>query len=450
MKEKIKAWPGLVAKVRQYVREDIWRVRLQEITGKKGLLLGGVRIFLIAAREFVHDKCPLRSSALTFYSLISIVPVIAMAFVVAKGFGLQNLLEKQLLEQFAGQQEVVNRVVEYAQAMLKQTRGGLLAGIGAVLLFWAVIRVFNNIEKSFNDIWGNASARTIRQKFSDYLSLILIVPLLLVLSGSATVLISSQVTIITEKIAFLGFFSPVIMFLLKLLPLIFIWILFTFIYMFMPNTRVNIKSGVIAGVVAGTVFKLLQWSYLYFQVGMSRYNAIYGSFAALPLFLIWLKLSWLIVLFGAELSFAHQNADEYELEPDSRQISPALRRILSLSVVHLLVKNFQKGETPLTTSQISRTLDIPIRLLRIIVEQLFESGLIISTAPGDGGESGWMPARDINDLTVSYVLETLDKNGLNALPAVEHHPEFHDLSAAVNNIYKEMDRSGSNVLLKNI
>ncbi len=441
--------PALIAHGKNFIQTDIWRIRLKNLDGKKGLLVKSLRVLLIAAKEFVTDKCSLRSSALTFYSLLSIVPVIAMAFAIAKGFGVQNMLEEELLNQFAGQQEVLNKVIEYARAMLEQTKGGLLAGIGAVTLLWTVIKVMDNIEKSFNDIWANNTPRSLGKKFTDYLSIVLLAPLLLILSGSATVLVVSQVTMITEKIAVLGAFSPIIMLLLKLLPYVVIWFLFTFIYVFMPNTKVTIKSGLIGAIIAGTAFKLLQWGYIYFQVGVSRYNAIYGSFAALPLFLIWLQLSWLITLFGAEISFAHQNVDEYELEPDSKKISNSLRKALSLSVVHLLVKTFQKGERPLTEKQLSDALDIPIRLLKTILAALSASGLVTRAIAEKETGIAWQPARDINDISVASVVEALDKNGTDNLP-VNRTREFHLLSDSVNACYEAIRTSPANALLKDI
>jgi membrane protein len=289
----------------------------------------------------------------------------------------------------------------------------------------------------------------LRKKFSDYLAIILISPLLLIMSGSATVLIVSRITMITEKIAVLGVLSPVIMTLLKLIPYGVIWVLFTFIYVFMPNTRVNLRSGLHGGVVAGTAFKLLQWAYIYFQVGVSRYNAIYGSFAALPLFLIWLELSWLIVLFGAELSFAHQNVDDYELAPDSRNISDSLKKALSLSVLHLLVKTFQRGDRPLTDRQISAALDIPIRLVKSILTALSAAGLINRTECREGAAAAWQPARDINAITVALVLEALDKSGVNDLP-VERTRELDVISSAVNAAYDAIRNSPANVVLKDI
>jgi membrane protein len=441
--------PTLLAGGKNFVRTDLWRIRLRDLDGKKGLSVKSLRILLIAASKFISDQCTLRSSALTFYSILSIVPVMAMAFAVAKGFGVQNMLEKELLDQFVGQQEVINKVIEYARTMLEQTRGGLLAGISAAALLWAALKVMDNIERSLNDIWAAVAGRSLRKKFSDYLAIILISPLLLIMSGSATVLIVSRITMITESVAVLGVFSPAIMLLLKLLPWGFICFLFTFIYVFMPNTRVTVKSGLVGGVVAGTAFKLLQWAYLYFQVGVSRYNAIYGSFAALPLFLIWLELSWLIVLFGAELSFAHQNVDEFELEPDSRNISDSLKKVFSLSVLHLLVKTFQRGDRPLTDRQISAALDFPIRLVKSLLTDLSASGLINRAECREGAAAAWQPARDITSITVASALEAMDKNGVNELP-LEHTREFGVISDAVNGCYDAIRNSPANVTLKDI
>lgn len=449
MNKAVSNAPVLLRRGKAFFETGIWRIRLKDLEGKKGVSVKGIRVLLIAIKEYVGDQCALRSSALTFYSLLSIVPVIAMAFAIAKGFGVQHTLEKELLGQFAGQEEVLNKIIEYARTLLEQTRGGLLAGIGAATLLWSVIKVMTNIEKCFNVVWDNTTQRTFGKKFSDYLSIVLVAPLLLIMSGSATVLVVSEVTTITEKIALLGVVSPIIMLLLQLLPYVVIWVLFTFVYVFMPNTKVAVQSGLIGGVVAGTAFKLLQWLYIYFQVGVSRYNAIYGSFAALPFFLVWLQLSWMVVLFGAELSFAYQNVDEYELEPDSRKISYALRKVVSLSVVHLLVKTFQNGSAPLKTDQISQILDIPIRLIKEVLGALSESGLITRTMDEAGKEVSWQPARDINTITVASVIETLEKSGVNELP-VEQTREFRLLSDTVTACYDAIRMSPVNMALKDV
>jgi membrane protein len=212
-----------------FITHGIWRIRLGTLPRNRSFLLKQLRIIILAFRGFAEDKCYLRASALTFYSLLSVVPAAALAFGVAKGFGLQKLLEKELIDKLKGQEEVVNQIVTFANSMLEETRGGLIAGIGVALLFWLTIKLLGNIEESFNDIWGIKQPRSYGRKLSDYLSVMLICPVLLILSGSITVFITTQITQITQKIDLLGAFSPIISLLLKTLPLCVIWLLFTFV-----------------------------------------------------------------------------------------------------------------------------------------------------------------------------------------------------------------------------
>ena len=304
----------MFSRILHFIRVDIWRIRLRNLPPKKSFLIKQLRIVLLALRGFGDDKCLLRASALTFYSLLSIVPVLAMAFGIAKGFGLETELVarlSELPERFPGQEKVLNDVIESAKNLLENTKEGVIAGIGVAVLFWTIIKVLGNIEKSFNDIWGVKKARSIGRKLSDYLSMMLVCPILFVMSSSVTVFIAGQIRLVTEKIALLGAISPFIFAILRLFPYCVIWIMFSFLYIFMPNTKVNFRSGILAGIVAGTTYQVVQWVYITFQIGVTKYNAIYGSFAALPLFLVWLQLSWLIVLFGEEISFAYQNVDTY-------------------------------------------------------------------------------------------------------------------------------------------
>ena len=385
-----------LSKVSNFLKTDIWQVKLEELPLAKSFLVKQLRVIIMASRRFAEDKCQLRASALTFYSLLSVVPVAALAFGIAKGFGFEKLLEKQIMEQFAGQEEVLTQVITFANSLLENTKGGLIAGIGIAALFWAVIKVLGNIEVSFNDIWGIKEPRTLGRKLSDYLSTVLICPVLIIMSSSVTVFVTTQITLITNKVSLLGIFSPLIFFMLKLLPYGMIWVLFTFIYIFMPNTKVNFKSGLLAGIVAGTAYEITQLAYINFQVGVAKYNAIYGSFAALPLFLIWLQISWLIVLFGAEISFADQNVDTYEHEPDSLKISSSFKKVLTLVIAHTVIRNFSQGEKPLTAARISHTLDIPVRLVRQLLYELVESRIFSDTRTEEYKELAYQPARDIN------------------------------------------------------
>jgi len=438
-----------ISKFFNFIKVDIWRIRLADLPFGKSFLIKQLRIIILAIRGYDEDKCFFRASSLTFYTLLSIVPVAAMFFGIAKGFGFEKVLEKRIYENFPGQQEVLSQVLNFSNSLLQETRGGLIAGIGLAVLFWSVLKVLNHIERSFNDIWEIKVGRSWGRKFGDYLSIMLISPIFIILSGSVTVFITTQVEQITQRIALLGMFSPAISFLLKFIPYALIWALFTFLYIIMPNTKVNFKAGLLGGVVAGTIYQIAQWAYISFQVGAARYNAIYGSFAALPLFLMWVQISWWIVLFGAELSFANQNVDTYEYEPDCLKISPAYKRLLTLQIAHLLIKNFSNGKKPLTYSQISDHLSMPVRLVHNIIFDLVESGLVSETKTKSDKEFAYQPARDINKMTIQYVLEALDQKGTDDIPVAKTE-DYRALSDALKNFSDTMEKSPANKLLKDI
>jgi membrane protein len=438
----------LISNFFSFIRAGIWRIRLADLPFGKSFLIRQLRIIILAFRGYDEDRCLLRASSLTFYTLLSIVPVAAMFFGVAKGFGFERLL-KQLFERFPGQEEVLSQVISFSNSLLEQTRGGLLAGIGLLLLFWSVLKVLGHIEMALNDIWGIKESRSWGRKFSDYLSIMLISPILVLISGSATVFITTQVTQITQKVELLGVISPLISFLLKFTPYGLIWALFTILYIIMPNTKVNFKAGLLGGVVAGTLYQIAQWAYISFQIGAAKYNAIYGSFAALPLFLMWLQISWWIVLFGAELSFANQNVDTYEYEPDSLRASPGFKKLLALQIAHLLIKKFENGERPLTDSQISAQFEMPIRLVHNILFDLVKSGLVSEIKVIADKKFAYQPARDINKMTIQYVLEALDQSGTDDIPVAQTE-DYQALSDALQNFGEAMKKSTANKLLKDI
>jgi membrane protein len=440
---------GIVSSFIEFITIDIWRIRLKDLTDTRRFLIKYFRVIIIALKEFIEDKCPLRASALTFYSLLSVVPVVAMAFAIAKGFGFQKRLEQQLLERFNGQEQVTMQVIEFSRNLLENTKGGIIAGVGVVVLLWAVVSVLGQIEESLNDIWGIRNARSLGRKFSDYLSIMLIAPVLLIMSSSATVIIATHLSQITQKIALLGVFSGLISIIIGILPYCLIWILFAFVYIFMPNTKINFVSGLFAGIAAGTIFVIVQKFYILFQVGVAKYNAIYGSFAALPLFLVWLQLSWFIVLFGAELSFAHQNVEAYEYEPDRKKISLMFRKLLTLQTAHLLVTNFAGGGKPLTAPQISDILEIPIRMVRDILHDLIESDLMVEASSEEEKEVAYQPARDINDLSISFIINALENKGVNFIPVAETDP-YNTLNETLQSFRDTIEKSPSNRLLKDL
>jgi membrane protein len=439
----------MIEKIIQYISEDIWRIPLRELTGMRSFYIRVMRIGILALRGFIRDNCLQRASALTYYTLLSLGPVAAMVFGIAKGFGLQSFLERQLVKNFPGQQQFVEQVIRWANALLENTSGGVIAGIGVIILFYSVIKVLNNIEQAINAIWEITQERSWKRKLSNYLSFILIAPILLIIVSSVPVYITTQMVLITQKIAIFGQFSPLIGGLVQLLPYGLFTALFTFIYLILPNTRVRWQSGLIAGVIAGALYLTVQFVYIHFQVTVTLQNPIYGSLAALPLLLIWLQLGWATLLFGAEISFAHQNVDMYEFEPDLLKISPYLKRLISLQVARLLARQFANGGQPYTAPRIARELQIPIRLAHRIIKNLVESGLATDIRKDNYTDPIYQPASDIHRWTIAFVTEAIDKSGVNQLPMAETE-EIQSFSEALQKMAREVKTSPENRLITEI
>ena len=430
-----------------FLREDIWRVRSRALPRRQLWLFRPLRIILLALRGFDEDVCQLRASALTFFSLLSIVPVLAMVFGVAKGFGLQTHLEEVLTQRLQGQEQVLQWLIQFANTFLESTKGGLVAGVGVVLLFWTVIKVLGNIEASFNAVWGVRVGRPMARKFSDYLSIMLIAPVLLLVASGATVFLASQMTQLAERLTSLGMLSGFLMLAVTALPYVVLWVLLTFLYMFLPNTRVSLRAGVTAGVVAGTIYQMVQWVYLYFQIGVSRFNAVYGGFAALPLFLIWVQVSWLIVLFGAEVSFAVDNEETYEFERDCANASLRFKRLLALKLTELCVKRFDQGQPPLDASALVHQLEAPVRLVRELLFELVASGILISVKQ-DGAVGEWyQPAQPVDRLTIRTVLDALECRGQDN-PAMVNGKELERVGQTLEALDRLARTASDNVLLR--
>jgi len=439
----------MAAKLIQFITRDIWRIPVRKMKGPHGFLIRSLRIFVLSFREFASDNCSLRASALTFYSLLSIVPVVAMAFGVAKGFGMDKLLREKLMENLQGQEEALNRILQFSDTLLENAKGGVIAGIGLMLLFWTVIQVLSNIEISFNHIWGIKKQRTLGRKFTDYLSLMLIAPVFFIVASSATVFIVSQVTLITEKIAILGPLGPVILTSLRVIPFAVFWGLLTYLYMFLPNGKIRFTSALLGGVVAGTLYQLVQWGYIHFQIGVSKAGAIYGSFAALPLFLAWLQMSWLVVLYGAELAFAHQNEERFEFEQDCLAASEEFKKLLSLRLTQLCVSRFSAGLEPVSAEVMATELEMPVRLVRDLLDRLTHAGILAAMQGPDDRVPHYQPARDVGEMTVAFVIEKMEMTGAEDVP-VAVSPELEKLRSSLHRFREVVRNLPENVLLKDL
>jgi len=427
----------------------IWHTPLTEISKWKVFLFRQLRIIVLAARGFSKDKVQLRASALTFYSLLSIIPVAAIAFAIAKGFGLDKNLEKIILDNFDMYQDMLIPILTKARSAIEDTRGGYMAGVGVIILFWSVMSLLEHIESSFNHIWQIRSSRPWYRKFTDYLTIMLIAPVFIVLSSSITIFIGTALPEFMSRAPILEFFKPIISFLVRFAPFFITWLTLTILYIIMPNAKVKFVPALISGIVAGTALQILQWLYIDLQFGIAKLSAIYGSFAAVPLFILWLQSSWLIVLLGAELSFANQNVSQYEFESESLNISNFQKRALVLMILQMIIRNFVVGEKPISAETIANTLRIPVRLARDILQDLSNVNLVSIIHENEKKERLYQPALDVNKLTVSYVFSRLDKNGTEQI-MVTKNKDYDKVILMLDKFDRLVAKSNSNVLIKDL
>ncbi len=354
-------------------------------------------------RGFSKDKCYLHASALTFYTLLSIVPMLAVAFGLAKGFGLERNLEEELHKRFSEQIEIVDLVVDFARSMLHQAEGSYIAGIGVLFLFLFVISLFGTIEGSMNVIWKVKRSRSFPRIITDYLAMMVIFPFFFIIASSLTVFLTTQIHSAMEHHVMLKKMSPFLFFSYRIAILLLIWILLTAFYIIMPNTRVRAKYAIFASVIAGSLYYLVLLAVINFQIGVSQYSAVYGSFAALPLFLFWLQISWIIVLFGAEIAY-HAEHLYPVLTSSGHDVEVSLQQFTIL-LVDKIVKSFESGERSWTLQRLSKYFGIPESTVQAALAPLIEVGLITETR-SDKHEISYQPGRDISSLTIHSIVHS--------------------------------------------
>lgn len=404
------------------------------------------RLLWISGTRYSADNNSLRAVALTFYTLFAVVPMLALAFGIAKGFNLQEKLQDILVEKLANQREVLAWIYRFADTTLREAQGGVIAGVGVVVLIYTVMWLTNNVERSFNAIWDLPSRGTLFRRFSDYLSLILVTPFLIIILSSAgpvlRKLIGDGGRIGQAGVQLFGVMAEVF-------PLMLVCATFTVIYILVPNTKVRFLSALLGGVVAGVLFQLLQDGFIILQTRIYRYNKIYGSFAILPLFLIWLKLSWQIALFGAEISFIHQHIGSGRFDRLCKtRLSLKLRREYQLLILGKIFRTFDLGGGVFGEERLFAELPLPQVLLLSMLDELVDAG-VICRIESEERERGYLPALPADRSTVCDALVRLDEAGLLNPPA----GKSSGLDRAIRNldgILRSAAGSPCNVPLKEI
>ncbi len=430
-----------------FVTYDIWRITENEVSGLKEIYINAIKTMILAIRGFQNENLQTRASALTYNTLLAIVPLLAVLLGIAKGFGFQNTVRDALLDYFPGHQMELDKAFEFVESYLAQAQGGVIIGIGLILLLYTVISLISSIEDTFNDIWQINKSRPWFRKISDYLALFVILPILMTSSSGIAIFVSTLQNSFLQHYVFL---TPIVELCLHITPYVFTSLAFAGLYIALPNTKVKIINGLIAGIIAGCAFQFFQLVYISGQIWVSKYNAIYGSFAALPLLLLWLQLSWLICLFGAELSYASQNVKKFSFERDSKNISRRYKDFLTLLIASLIIKRFANGEKPYTADELSDSYRIPIRVTTQILYMLTELKIITEVVVGnDDRVIHYQPAMDINQISVSLLFEKIDQFGSENFK-IDTKGVFNKEWKTLLKTREEMVRSNEHVLLKDL
>lgn len=404
------------------------------------------RLLWLSSLRFSADRNSLRAVALTYYTLFAIVPMLALAFGIAKGFELQEKLQNILSEKLANQREILKWIYDFADSTLRQTQSGIIAGAGVIVLIWTVMWLANNVEKSFNAIWNLPPRGNLFRRFSDYLALILITPFLIIVLSSAGPVLRK---VIGEGAGFGVCGAFLFSLMVDTSPLVLIALTFTLIYFIAPNTRVRFRSALLGGIVAGVLFQLLQDGFIVLQTRIYHYNKVYGSFAVLPLFLVWLKLSWQIALFGAEISFIHQHIGSGLFDRLGKAgISLKLRREYQLLILGKIFGSFDRDKGAVSEETLFEELPLPQVLTLSMLDELVEANVIYKLEE-DKAAPNYLPAHPSEHYTVCDAIAMLEESGMVNPPA-GNSAELEKVVRCLGTLRKDASRSPGNLALKEL
>lgn len=408
----------------QYGTVGIWSERTN--TNKVKI----IKTINLSVRSFMSSDIQSQACAMTYRTVLAIVPAFAMLFALGRGFGLQTLLETELYSIFHAQHEAIRRMLAFVDSYLNQASEGVFVGIGILFLLWTLISLVSSVEDSFNAIWGVKEGRSIWRKVTDYTAMLLILPVLMICAGGLSMLMSSTL----NSVFHFKFLTPLVSLSLEAGSWVFTWLFFTAVYMLIPNVKVKFTNALIAGCMAGTGYLILQWIFVTGQMYVAKYNAIYGSVSFIPLMLIWLQLVWVIILSGAVICYSSQNIFEFDFKDDVERISLRYREKVIMAVAVVITRRFAESEPPLTERDIIVGYHLPSRLVGNAVDALVSAGLV-SRVIIDGKKEvyGLQPAIDVDKITVSVVRDRLEASGRHGFI-----PSFDTMFSGVVDIYSKM------------
>lgn len=405
-----------------------------------------VKTLNLSVRSFLDGDLQTQACAMTYRTLLAIVPALALLFAIGRGFGFQKLLQDELYSYFPAQREVIHQALGFVDSYLSQASEGVFVGVGLVFLLWTLISLLGNVEDVFNMIWGVKQGRSIWRKITDYTSMLLILPVLMICSGGLSVLISTTL----DSIFHFSFMTPVISLILDGASWLLTFLFFTAAYMLIPNAKVKFKNAFIAGMIAGIGFRILQWIFVSGQMYVAKYNAIYGSFSFLPLMLIWMQLAWVVTMAGMVICYSSQNIFQFSFNSEINSISLSYKERVSVAVAAVVVRRFVKGLTPVTMREFMLDYGLPARLINDIVIKLELSGIINRVVLDEKKEEfGFQPAMPTEEISVGLVRRRLRNIGRkDFIPGfAKNFPGVVDVFSRLDNA---LQQTSEHMLLRDI
>lgn len=392
----------------QFFETDMWRITAGDLSPVRFLLLEILKKLVLAIRFFTAKRVLTKAAALTYSTLLAIVPILAVVFAIARGFGYNKYIEIWFRDAFQSQPQVAEVIIGFVNSYLVHTKSGIFLGIGLLFMLYTVLMLVSNVEDAFNEIWQVKKPRSIFRTFTDYLAMFFCFPIIIVVTSGISIFMAT----IADSMPDFLMLGPAIRFLIDLIPYVLMSAMFIALYIFMPNTHVKPVNAVIPGILAGIAMQGLQIFYIHSQLFLSGYNAIYGSFAALPLFMLWVQISWTICLFGAELCYTNQYLDYYDYDAETGEISYRYRTMLCALLMSRICHRFADGGKPYTAVELRAETNIPIRIVNDLLYELIEAKLLLEITNDEKGEtSHFMPAEDINNLTLGTMIDRMESRG---------------------------------------
>lgn len=391
-----------------FLKDGIWHVQPGDVSRWRYILYSLIKRLLLSIELFTEKRLVASASALTYSTLLAIVPVFAVVFAIARGFGYSKYIEVWFRDVLSSQPQVAETIIGFVNSYLVHTKSGIFLGIGLLLMLWTVIMLLSNAEQAFNNIWQVKKQRSLYRTITDYMAMFLLTPFIIVLSSGISIFMTTFIEHIDEYIVL----KPMLKFMIAAMPYLLMSLVFILLYVFMPNTKVKLSYAIVPGVLAGVAMQGLQFLYIDSQIWVSSYNAIYGSFAALPLFMLWLQISWTICLFGAELCYASQNLEDFAFRASTENLSHRYRLMLCMLLMSHICKRFDKGERAYTALELKFVTNIPIRIIHDLLYELTKVRLIVEVTSDEKGEdSVFMPAESISHLSVGTLIDRLESEG---------------------------------------